>query len=82
METIGVVRRIDKLGRIVLPKELRVQKDMDIGSDIEIYISNENIILKKYQPGCIFCGEIYDTIKFKGHLICSKCLESISVIEL
>lgn len=77
MKTTGIVRKVDELGRIVLPKELRVSSGMDVGQSVEIYVSGEEIILNKYQPGCIFCGEISETTKFKGKHVCKQCLKSI-----
>ena len=81
MKATGMVRRVDELGRIVLPKELRVNTSMDVGQSVEIYVSDDSIILNKYHPGCIFCGEISETIEFKGRHICRECLKSIKEIE-
>lgn len=77
MKAIGIVRNVDELGRIVLPKELRVNKGMDIGQPVEIFVDKDNIILQKYQAGCIFCGEIDDTVEFKGKPVCRDCIRSI-----
>lgn len=73
----GVVRKVDGLGRIVLPKELRRILEIDIKGCLEIYVEDEDIILKKYQPGCIFCGETYNTINYKNKNICQDCLNKI-----
>ena len=60
MKATGVVRKVDELGRIVLPIELRRNMDINIKDSIEIYVDGESIILKKYQPCCVFCGEAND----------------------
>lgn len=80
MRDTGIVRRIDVLGRIVLAKELRDKLDLPNGTPMEIYTEGENIILKKYKCGCIFCGEVEadEMIKFKGHLICEKCFTGLN----
>lgn len=77
MRSTGVVRKVDELGRIVLPIELRRTLDIKEGEPLEIYVDGEEIILKKYQPGCIFCGTANDVINFKGKKICKKCLKEM-----
>lgn len=77
MKTTGIVREIDEMGRIVLPIEIRKTKGIEIRDSIEIYIDKDKIILKKYQPGCIFCGEIKDLIEFRNKLVCRECIKSI-----
>ena len=73
MKSTGIVRRIDELGRVVLPIELRRTLDIDIKDSLEIYVDNNSIILKKYAPACVFCGEADDIINFKGKNVCKKC---------
>lgn len=77
MKATGVVRKVDELGRIVLPIELRRNMDINIKDSIEIYVDGESIILKKYQPCCIFCGEATDIVSHMGKNICRKCIEQI-----
>lgn len=77
MKSIGIVRRIDELGRIVLPVELRARMDLKTKDSLEIYVEDDKVILKKYEPSCIFCGNADDTILYKGKLICKKCLSEI-----
>ena len=77
MKSTGIVRKVDELGRIVLPSELRRCLGIEIKDSLEIYVSGESIILKKYQPACIFCGEANKTTTFKGKYICNDCLKSI-----
>ena len=77
MKATGIIRNIDELGRIVIPKEIR--KKMDIQSDqpIEIYVDDDKIILCKYSPSCVFCGSNEDVVDFKGKKICQGCLDEI-----
>ena len=77
MKSTGVVRRIDELGRIVLPIEIRRSLDINVKDPVEIFIDNESIILQKYSPSCIFCGDADNIVFFNGKRICAKCLEEI-----
>ena len=77
MKSTGVVRRVDELGRIVIPIELRRTLDLADRDCLEIFTEGEQIILKKYQPACIFCGEAQDVINYKGKNVCKCCMEDI-----
>ena len=77
MKSTGIVRKVDELGRIVLPSELRKSLGIEIKDSLEIYVSRDSIILKKYLPACIFCGEANEVTVFKGKNICSKCLKQL-----
>lgn len=77
MKSTGVVRKMDQLGRIVFPKELRRILNLEEGDGLEIYTEGEQIILKKYEPCCIFCGEAKEVINFKGKNICKICLKEL-----
>ena len=77
MKSTGIVRRIDELGRVVLPIELRRTLNIDIKDSLEIYVDNSSIILKKYEPACIFCGDAVEVVSFKGKNICKNCLEEM-----
>ena len=77
MKSTGVVRRVDELGRIVIPIELRRTLDIAEKDALEIYVDGEQIILKKYEPACIFCGDARDVTNYRGKNICTKCLEQI-----
>lgn len=77
MKNIGIVRKVDELGRIVIPKELRRTLNLEEGDGLEIYTEGEQIILKKYAPACIFCGEAKEVINFKGKNICKICLKEL-----
>ena len=77
MKSTGIVRKLDVLGRIVLPMELRKTFNIQHNDPIEIFIEGSSIILRKYEPSCIFCGEAADIAQYHGKNICSKCLEKI-----
>lgn len=77
MKNIGIVRKVDDLGRIVIPKELRSTLYISEKDALEIYTEGEQIILKKYEPCCIFCGEAKEVINFKGKNICKSCLKEL-----
>ncbi len=77
MKATGVVRKVDELGRIVLPSELRDTFDINIKDPLEIFVDGEMMILKKYQPSCVFCNSADKTTYFKGKLICSTCLDDV-----
>ena len=77
MISTGIVRQVDELGRVVLPKELRNTMDIAIKDPLEIYIDENKILLKKYQPGCVFCNSAKDVSNFKGKNICPECKHSL-----
>lgn len=77
MKSLGIVRKVDELGRVVIPIELRRTHGIEIRDSLEIYVSENLIILKKYEPACIFCGNARGTEIKKGILICPQCLEDL-----
>lgn len=79
MKATGVVRKVDELGRVVIPKEIRDTYGIDIGIPIEFYTDSNCIVLARYQPSCacVFCNEITDGTNFKGKNICEKCLKEV-----
>ena len=77
MKSTGVVRRVDELGRIVIPIELRRTLDIAEKDALEIYVDGEEIILKKYEPACIFCGDARNVENYKGKNICHNCLDEL-----
>lgn len=77
MKSTGIVRKVDELGRVVLPIELRRTLDIGIKDALEIYVDGSSIILKKYEPACIFCGNAKDIYNFKGKNICPSCIQEI-----
>ena len=77
MKSTGIVRRIDGLGRIVIPTELRKTMDLNEGTSMEIFVEEGRIIFEKYEKGCIFCGEMDDTFEFEGKAVCKECEKRI-----
>ncbi len=77
----GIVRKIDDLGRIVIPKELRKKLGLEQKDSLEIFIDGNSIMLRKYEKGCIFCNNSKDLQVYKDKLICKKCLDTISELK-
>lgn len=77
MKATGIVRKLDQLGRIVIPKELRNTFYLKEDDPIEIFVDGNDIILRKYQPACIFCNDASDVIKYEGKNICRNCIKKI-----
>ncbi|MBQ7472835.1 MAG: AbrB/MazE/SpoVT family DNA-binding domain-containing protein [Oscillospiraceae bacterium] len=77
MKSTGIVRKVDELGRIVLPIEMRRTLDIAERDALEIFVDGDNIILKKYQPACIFCENTKDIISYKGKNICPDCINKL-----
>ena len=78
MKSTGIVRKVDELGRIVLPIELRRTRGIEERDRIEIFVDGESIILRKYQPACIFCDNAKDIINYKGKNICPDCIRAMN----
>lgn len=74
MKSTGIVRKVDELGRVVIPVELRRTLRIAEKDALEIYVDDEKIILKKYEPACVFCGNAGDTVTFKNKIICKDCI--------
>ena len=77
MKSIGIVRRVDELGRIVLPIELRRTLDIAERDELEIYLDDDRVVLKKYQPSCIFSGSTHDLVSYKGKNVCNDCVHML-----
>ena len=77
MKSTGVVRRVDELGRIVLPAELRHSMDIHIKDALEIFTEGDRIILQKYHPACVFCDSVDNVVFFREKRICKECLEKL-----
>ena len=77
MKSTGVVRKIDELGRVVLPISIRHNLDINERDSLEIFTDGDRIILQKYQPACIFCNNVDDVVFYNGKRICVECLEKI-----
>lgn len=78
MKSTGIVRRIDDLGRVVVPKELRRAQGIEEGDVLEFFVDGDKIILRRYQPGCFFCGNDEHLQSFHGKPICLKCITKAS----
>ena len=78
MKSTGIVRRVDELGRVVLPIELRRTLEIEERDQLEIMLEDDRIVLRKYQPTCIFCGAEADLTEYRGKRICGKCLKEIN----
>ena len=82
MKSTGIVRKVDELGRIVLPIELRRTMGIDVKDALEIYVEGDTIMLRKYEPSCVFCGNAKDVLSIKGKNICRSCLKDIADMDL
>lgn len=81
MKSTGIIRKVDELGRVVIPIEIRNKFDIVEKDPIEIYVEGSSIILKKFEPNCIFCGNAKELIQYKDKLICPKCAKQISNLK-
>lgn len=77
MKSTGIVRKLDELGRVVIPIELRRTLDIKVKDPLEIFVDDDKVILKKFSPSCIFCGESKDIFDFKGKKVCPDCSNEI-----
>ena len=80
MKSTGIIRKVDELGRVVIPIELRNKFGIAEKDPIEIFVDGTSIVLKKYEPNCVFCGSTKKLVSFSDKLICSKCSEKINII--
>ena len=80
MKNTGIIRRVDELGRIVIPMEIRNRFNIKEKDPMEIYVDSDSIILKKYEPNCLFCGETKDLAEFNNKIICKKCISKLQKI--
>lgn len=78
MKSTGIVRRVDNLGRIVLPIELRNLLNISPKDSLEIFIEGSTIMLKKYEPQCVFCDNVDDVTVFKGRNVCKSCIDELT----
>ena len=77
MKAKGIVRRLDDLGRIVLPIELRRTMNLEVRDPVEIFMEGESIVLRKYEAACLFCGGGHQLTTFRGKQICGDCLRQL-----
>ena len=81
MKSTGIVRRIDELGRVVLPIELRRAIDIEERDPLEITLDGDCILLRKYQPTCVFCNAEEDLLEYRSKRICRHCLATITTLD-
>jgi transcriptional pleiotropic regulator of transition state genes len=81
VKSTGIVRKVDELGRVVIPIELRRTLNIAEKDALEIYVDGESIILKKYEPACVFCGDAKDVKHFEGKNICPSCIDKLSQMK-
>ena len=80
MKSTGIVRKVDELGRIVLPIELRRTLDIAERDELEIYLDDDKVVLKKYEPACIFCGSGFGLVTYQGKNVCMECIQNMNNI--
>lgn len=73
----GMTKRVDELGRIVIPKELRMSLGIECGDELEFLLDEENLILQKYVPGCVFCKNTEDLLRFHEQQVCRHCTQQL-----
>lgn len=78
MKAAGYLTKIDGLGRIVVPKQLRDKFDLEKGSRLELFTENDMIVMKKYRSCCVFCGSDENITSYMDKHICGSCLEKLS----
>lgn len=81
MKSTGIVRRVDELGRVVIPIEIRNKFEIKEKDPIEIYVDGSSIILKKFEPNCVFCGNSKNLVEYNDKLVCNKCIKKIADLE-
>lgn len=80
MKATGIVRKVDELGRIVLPMELRRTLGINKEDAVEIFVDDDSIVLRKYEPACIFCGNAKGVRNIKGKNVCMDCLKEMKTL--
>lgn len=78
MKSTGIIRKVDELGRIVLPIELRRTLDIAERDELEIYMEADRIVLQKFEPSCVFCASSYGLVIYRGKNICKDCIRNMS----
>jgi len=78
MKATGIIRRIDELGRVVLPKELRMTRGITEGAPMEIFVEGDDIVIRKYQPGCRNCGSLEALTTVGDTTLCRTCLNKFA----
>lgn len=78
MKSTGIVRKVDELGRIVLPIELRRTLDIAVRDELEIYLDDDKVVLKKYEPSCTFCASSRNLVSYRGRNVCIDCIRHMN----
>ena len=81
MKSTGIIRRVDELGRVVIPIEIRNQFNISEKDPIEIYVNGSSIVLKKLEENCIFCNNTDDLIEYNNKLICKECVKKLKSLK-
>lgn len=81
MKSTGIVRNIDELGRVVVPKEIRTTLGIANSDPVEFFVEEDKIVLRKYRPVCHFCGAVEEIVDFKNKKVCASCISELSAIE-
>ena len=81
MKATGILRKIDGLGRIVIPMEIRNKLNIAQNDPLEIHVEGNSIVVRKYEPDCAFCGNSKNVVEYKGKNICEKCVKEISKLD-
>jgi len=77
MKSTGIIRKVDELGRIVLPIEIRRTLDIEERDELEIFMDNDQIVLQKFEPSCIFCSSSQGLVSYRGKNVCQQCIRNI-----
>lgn len=77
MRPTGIVRKVDDLGRIVLPIELRRTLDIAERDELEIYLDDDKVVMRKYEPSCVFCASTRSLVNYRGKNVCSECVRNM-----
>ena len=81
MKTTGLVRNLDEMGRLVLPKELRRKLGLQEREPVEFFIDGQQIVIKKHQKTCVFCGADDNLLQFKEKTVCESCVGDLHLIK-
>lgn len=78
LKSTGIIRKVDELGRIVLPIEIRRTLDIEVRDELEIFMDNDQIVLQKFEPSCIFCSSSQGLVNYRGKNVCQSCVSKLS----
>lgn len=84
MKSTGIVRKVDELGRVVIPIELRRTLSIEEKDQLEIYVEHDQIVLRKYVPvsACVFCGTSDGIMKYRGKMVCQECANALAANQM